>query len=61
VVTEDPSQSPYYQVHHEANHADVGDEHRKDGAPSPMPEELRNLPPDELVPGARAADAGGRS
>jgi hypothetical protein len=42
-VQEDPSKSPYYQVHHEAEHADVPDEHRKDGKPNPMPAELVGL------------------
>jgi len=42
-VEEDPSQSPYYQVHHTAEHADVPDEDRKDGRPSAMPAELHGL------------------
>ena len=40
---EDPTTSPWYQVHTEADHADVPEAERKDGVPSRMPAELHAL------------------
>jgi hypothetical protein len=38
---ERPEDSRYYDLRTEANHADVPEHERKDGPPSPMPEEVQ--------------------
>jgi hypothetical protein len=48
-MDEAPSMSEHYKVYHESDHANVLDEERKDGPPSPMPEELRGLAIHERV------------
>jgi hypothetical protein len=58
-MSEDPEQSPYYEVHHEQHNA-VRDEDRKDGVPSRMPDELHGLVgarEGQLVERAREEDA----
>ena len=47
-MAEDPAQSPYYEVHHDAPEYEL-----KPEASSPMPEGLEDLTSDDLHPVAR--------